>query len=170
MITVKATREGLIGQKTAAGVVIDARMPFVALPAVSALYRFVRLRNPANGRTTIAIVLDVGPWNEHDDPYVFGRARPAAERGLDTRGRPTNGAGIDLSEYTWRALDMRDNGSIEWEFVEEWRPTRYRVHLANLEAEIDIEPIHDLEPAPAPPPAPPREPARELEPREPRNT
>jgi hypothetical protein len=58
----------------------------------------VRLTNPANGRTTIAIVLDVGPWNEQDEDYVFGLARPAAERGVDTRGRPTNGAGIDLGE------------------------------------------------------------------------
>lgn len=170
MISVKATREGLIGERTATGFVIDPRMPFVALPAVSALYRFVRLRNPTNGRTTIAIVLDVGPWNEHDDPYVFGRARPAAERGLDSRGRPTNGAGIDLSEYTWRALDMRDNGPIEWEFVEEWRPMRYHVRIESLELEIDVEPVHELEPAPAPPPAPPSAPARELEPREPRKS
>lgn len=170
MITVKATREGLIGRKTATGFVIDRLMPFVALPSVAALYRFVRLRNPANGRQAIAIVLDVGPWNEQDYAYVFGGARPAAEEGTDTRGRPTNGAGIDLSEATWRALEMHDNGPIEWEFVEARTPMRYHVTIERLELEIDVEPIREREPAPAPPPKPPRDPPRELEKPAPRKT
>jgi hypothetical protein len=66
----------------------------------------------------LACVLDVGPWNEHDDDYVFGGQRPAAERGTDTRGRLTNGAGIDLSEAVWRALGMLDNATVSWEFVD----------------------------------------------------
>ena len=118
MIRVKATREGLVGQDTASGYVIDRAVPFVALPATRALHRFVRVRNPANGRATLAIVLDVGPWNEHDDAYVFGGARPAAETGMDTRGRHPNGAGIDLGEFVWARLDLRDNAPIEWEFVD----------------------------------------------------
>lgn len=117
MVQVKATREGAIGKRTASGYTIDTVVPFVALPSVHALFRFVRLRNPANGETALAVVLDVGPWNEHDDAYVFGMARPAAEIGRDTRGRATNGAGIDLSERIWFELGMRDNTVVEWEFV-----------------------------------------------------
>ena len=67
MMQVKATREGLIGKETASGFVIDRSMPFVALPAERALYKFVRLRNPANNASTLAIVLDIGPWNTRDD-------------------------------------------------------------------------------------------------------
>lgn len=114
---VRATREGLVGERTASGYVIDAVVPFVALPTTRALGLFIRVTNPANQRTTLAIVLDVGPWNEHDDAYVFRGQRPAAERGIDTRGRTTNGAGIDLSEKVWNRLGMSDNADVEWEFI-----------------------------------------------------
>lgn len=118
MVQVKATREGLVGKTTSSGYVIDTRVPFVALPSVGALYKAVRVSNPANGKTVIAIVLDVGPWNTHDDLYVFGGQRPAVEKdGIDFSGRATNGAGIDLGEYVWKALGMTDNGAVEWEFV-----------------------------------------------------
>ncbi len=120
MIQVKATREGLLGGKTASGYVVDTVVPFVALPSFAALHQFVRVKNPANGKSAMAIVLDVGPWNEHDDNYVFsnGLVRPAAESGTDTRGRTTNGAGIDLGERIWKALGMTDNTDVQWEFVE----------------------------------------------------
>ena len=133
MITVKATREGLTGAVTASGYHIDRVVPFVALPSTRALGRFVRVTNPANGRVAYAVVLDVGPWNEADEAYVFQPAtemvkgfvsapvlptvRPAAESGTDTRGRPTNGAGIDLGERVWAALGMTDNGPVAWEFL-----------------------------------------------------
>lgn len=118
MIRVKATREGLLNRRTASGFVIDAVVPFVALPSRDALHRFVRLRNPENGRTAVALVLDVGPWNTHDDPYVFEGQRPQAETGTDKWGRPTNGAGIDLGEKVWKQLGMTDNSDVEWEFVD----------------------------------------------------
>lgn len=147
MITVKATREGLPGGRTASGYVIDRVVPFVALPSTLALRRFVRVTNPATAKSTLAIVLDVGPWNEQDAAYVFqvattstvtgpatareardspipvveettrGGIRPAAESGTDTRGRVTNGAGIDLSEAVWHALGMTDNTDVSWEFI-----------------------------------------------------
>lgn len=119
MITVRATREGLVGGLTASGYTIDTVVPFIALPSTAALHRFVRLRNPLNGKTAYAIVLDVGPWNEHDDAYVLGlgTTRPAAESGRDTRGRVTNGAGIDLGEKVWHQLGMTDNTDVEWEFL-----------------------------------------------------
>jgi len=114
---VKATREGLIGEKTASGYVIDRVVPFVALPSGNAIGRFVRVTNPANGKSALAVVLDVGPWNEHDDEYVLGGQRPLAESGFDTRGRKTNGAGIDLSEAIWKRLGMVDNAEVDWEFL-----------------------------------------------------
>src|ERR1035441_7982519 len=95
---VKATREGLIGHETKSGYVIDAVVPFVALPAEKAIGRFVRLSNAATGKACYAIVLDVGPWNINDDPYVFAGHRPQAETGTDSTGRKTNGAGIDLGQ------------------------------------------------------------------------
>ncbi len=117
MITVKATREGLAGQKTASGYVIDHVVPFVALPSRKALFRAVRLTNPANGKTCIALVLDVGPWNIDDDAYVLGTARPKAESGISVSGQGTNGAGIDLGEKVWAMLGMADNTQVSWELV-----------------------------------------------------
>lgn len=117
MIRVKATREGLVGRLTASGYVIDRHVPFVALPAHRALGMFVRLRNPLNNKEAKAVVLDVGPWNDDDELYVFGGQRPQAESGSDTTDRPTNGAGIDLGEYVWFQLGMTDNGPVEWEFL-----------------------------------------------------
>jgi hypothetical protein len=128
MITVKATREGLLGGKTASGYLVDRVVPFVALPSTKALHRFVRITNPANGKTCLAICLDVGPWNEHDDTYVFqpatapgsaasGICPPQAESGVDRFGRTTNHAGIDLGERVWHALGMTDNDLVAWEFL-----------------------------------------------------
>lgn len=117
IIKVKATREGLVGGTTASGYVVDRVVPFVALPSTKALQRFLRVTNPANGKSTMAIVLDVGPWNEHDDAYVLNGARPQAETGTDRWGRPTNGAGIDLGELVWTRLGMTGNTDVEWVFL-----------------------------------------------------
>jgi hypothetical protein len=125
---VKATREGLLGAKTASGYLIDKFVPFVALPSTSALGKFVRITNPANGKKCIAVVLDVGPWNEHDDSYVFGGQRPRAEQGFHVvykngvgttvcNPEHVNGSGIDLGECVWNALGMTDNSDVEWEFL-----------------------------------------------------
>src|SRR6266568_5059126 len=116
-MTVKATREGLVGGLTSSGYKIDKIVPFVALPSRNALHRFVKLSNPKNGKSCYAIVLDVGPWNEEDDSYVFAGNRPTAESGLDTRNRVTNKAGIDLSEKVWELLEMKDNTEVSWEFI-----------------------------------------------------
>ena len=98
-MTVKATREGLVGRETASGYVIDTVVPFVALPSTKALGKAVRIANALNGNTCVAIVLDVGPFNEHDDAYVFGGAWPLAEtQTTGGDGAPSNGSGIDLGE------------------------------------------------------------------------
>lgn len=117
MIRVKATREGLIGGKTATGYHVDTIVPYVALPSDAALRQIVIVRNPLNNKSVKALVLDVGPWNTHDNAYVFGDARPQSESGTDLFGRVTNKAGIDLGEAVWKALDMKDNGDVEWEFL-----------------------------------------------------
>ena len=125
---VKATREGLVGRRTSSGYTIDTIVPFVALPATAALFKFVKVSNPRTGKTAYAIVLEVGPWNEHDDSYVFGGQRPASERGehvvyvagkAEQRIEPekVNGAGIDLGERIWNELGMTDNGEVDWEFL-----------------------------------------------------
>lgn len=117
MIKVKATREGLLGRKTASGYTIESLTPFVALPSTRALRKFCIVRNPRTGRQCYAIVLDVGPWNVADNAYVFDGARPLAESGVSISGKGTNKAGIDLSEAVWKALGMTDNDEVEWEFL-----------------------------------------------------
>ena len=114
---VKATREGEIGGTTSSGYIVDRFVPYVALPSTNALGRFVRIKNPANGRQCFAVVLDIGPWNIHDDNYVLGGGRPQAESGFDATGRQTNRAGIDLGEVVWNRLGMLDNTCVEWEFL-----------------------------------------------------
>lgn len=114
-MTVKATREGLYGCVTASGFVIDKVVPFVALPSTRALGRAVRVTY--HDKSCVAIVLDVGPWNEHDDAYVWQGQRPQAECGTDTFGRKTNSAGIDLGEKVWKTLGLTDNDLVDWEFV-----------------------------------------------------
>lgn len=119
MITVLATREGLVGHKTSTGWTIDTVTPFVALPSTKALNKTVRIINPTNGKECIAQVRDVGPWNIHDDNYVFGGARPLSESGVSVSGHGTNRSGIDLGEAVWVALGMTDNGFVSWEFIDE---------------------------------------------------
>lgn len=133
MITVKATREGLDGLKTSTGYRVESFVPFIALPSTAALRLWVRLYNPLNQKVSRALVMDVGPWNEKDHTYVFQDLtlerlgipydykelkgiRPQAETGIDSFKRVTNGAGIDLGEFVWTALGMKDNSYVCWEF------------------------------------------------------
>ena len=113
---IKATREGLNGQKTSTGWRINNIVPFVALPSFAALRQ--RVNVTYKDKTVIALVMDVGPWNEEDDAYVFGDARPQAESGKDLFDRITNHAGIDLGEAVRIALGiLADNVEVDWEFV-----------------------------------------------------
>lgn len=129
MISVKATREGLVGQITATGWRIDGEYPFVALPSHKALGMWVKIRNPLTGKLCCAQVLDVGPFNVNDDAYVFqaiteddltpgpDSVRPLAESGKSVSGQGTNQAGIDLGEKVWGLLGMKDNTDVEWKFI-----------------------------------------------------
>jgi hypothetical protein len=131
MMCVLATREGLEGGKTATGYRVEKSVPFVALPSDAALRQWVWVLNPRTQKRVKALVLDVGPWNEKDHQYVFqpgtldpgisvprhSGIRPQAETGFDTRGRKTNGAGIDLGESVYRAIAMEGNELVLWEFA-----------------------------------------------------
>jgi len=124
VMRVKATREGHPGRDiSACGWKLDDHVSFCALPSERALHMHVRIRNPENNRSTIAEVLDVGPWSEEDDEYVFHGARPLAENnrrklcGHMEEQHFTNKAGIDLGEKVWRALGMKGNTDVDWEFI-----------------------------------------------------
>lgn len=135
-----ATREGLVGKKTANGHVIKSNDHFVALPSGRALnpndrthdYE-VKVCNPANKKCETAPVFDVGPWNTKDDYWNPSSKRqewkdlkqgmPEAQAayqkgyhgGKDQFGRKVaNPAGIDLADGTFRnGLGLKDNGWVE---------------------------------------------------------
>jgi RHS repeat-associated protein len=110
---VYATREGLVGHKTANGHIIKNEDLFVALPSRKGLNKKVQLRY---GNTILeAPVWDVGPWNTKD-PYWLSGARPQSETGQDLFGRKTNKAGIDLSNAAFKDLGLKTNDWIEWRF------------------------------------------------------
>src|SRR5919202_3175314 len=62
-----ATREGLVGRKTANGHIVVDHDRFVALPSKRVLNpldgRDFQVRLSYKGRTAVAPVWDVGPWN-----------------------------------------------------------------------------------------------------------
>jgi hypothetical protein len=137
MIRVKATREGLIGKKTAVGYFIQNDSWFAALPSHAALWRIVELwadrlewrgLSPEDVWKDIlarsifpltAPVLEVGPWNTHDDEYVLCGSRPLSESGVSVSGHGTNHAGIDLSDFLYRQLNVDAHGGyVWWNFVE----------------------------------------------------
>jgi len=76
----------------------------------------VRVHNRQTGKSAVAEIWDVGPWNI-DDPYWDKGTRPQAESGTDMSGRKTNGAGIDLSPALAKQLGVDGMGEVDWEFV-----------------------------------------------------
>ena len=122
----EATREGLVGKKTACGLVIRTKSIFVALPHWKALFKIVLV--VYDGKPYLAPVLDVGPWNEEDLTYVFGTLQPLAEHGVGKYRKPTNKAGIDLSDglisqmgFDPKAWGKRD---VKWRFIE---PSEFQI-------------------------------------------
>jgi uncharacterized protein (TIGR02594 family) len=75
----------------------------------------VRLWN--DGKSVVCKIVDVGPWNTND-PYWQTGARPQAESGVDSSGRPTNRAGIDLTPAAARAIAISGKGLVDWEFAD----------------------------------------------------
>jgi hypothetical protein len=56
---------------------------------------------------------DVGPWCQ-DDAYWETGARLNAEDGIDSHGRVTNRAGIDISYALARAMGCRGTLDVDW--------------------------------------------------------
>lgn len=165
-----STREGLVGYTTANGHVIKPRDRFVALPSWSALSpkgtdKF-RVRITYKGRSVVAPVWDVGPWNTKDDYWSPSRrygdlpvGRPMAEAakldgyngGRDEQGRrillPN---GIDIADGTfWDDLGMTRDDWVEVSFL--WLGAD-----PGPGAALSVTPGTPAEPAPAagPPPKP----------------
>jgi hypothetical protein len=138
---VYATREGLVGGRTANGHIIKPRDHFVALPSRRGLNSYSGKREymvdvcyPKTGRCVTEPVYDVGPWNVTDDFWNPSPPRqswrdlrqgvPEAQAaygwgyngGRDGFGRAVgNPAGIDLADGTfWDSLGMRDN---DWVWI-----------------------------------------------------
>ncbi|HEY4455619.1 MAG TPA: hypothetical protein VGN81_15010 [Pseudonocardiaceae bacterium] len=128
---VYATDEGLVGQETSNGHIIQPNDHFVALPSRSALSPqgstsySVQVCGPTRCET--APVWDTGPWNIQDDywdahraeftdlPQGEPEAQAAYQNGYngghdDEGGSPSNPAGIDLADGTFANIGLTDNG------------------------------------------------------------
>jgi hypothetical protein len=74
---VAATREGLVGHRTANGHIIQPRDRFVSLPSWRSLSsrggNEYQVRITYKGRSAVAPVWDVGPWNAKDDYWNIER-------------------------------------------------------------------------------------------------
>lgn len=118
---VYATREGLVGRKTATGHIIKPKDIFVALPSRKALNRKVKIYY--GNKIVICRVLDVGPWSIYDD-YWNKSGKPLSESGKQSPSRKRkvlNKAGIDLSDGLWDFLGIdRKIGivKIKWQFAD----------------------------------------------------
>jgi peptidoglycan hydrolase-like protein with peptidoglycan-binding domain len=100
------------------GHVIERMEHGVALPCrFNSMLPEVRVTNPVNGKSVVCNIVDVGPWNI-DDPYWTRGTRPQAESGMDNLGRPTNGAGIDLTTAAAQEIGIVGKGKVDWEFID----------------------------------------------------
>jgi uncharacterized protein (TIGR02594 family) len=100
--------DGHVISNSELGVALPARFPAGARPKV-------RVWN--DGRSVICDIVDVGPWNTND-PYWKTGGRPQAESGVDSRGRRTNHAGIDLTPAAARSIGIDGKGTVDWEFAD----------------------------------------------------
>lgn len=131
---VYATREGLVGHRTANGHVIRPRDRFVALPSWSVLSPRgtdeFQVRVTYKGRSVVLPVWDVGPWNTRDDywspnrrygdlpvgmPMAYAAKRNGYNNGRDEFGRRVGlPNGIDIADGAF----WDDLGMTTWDYVE----------------------------------------------------
>ncbi len=64
-----------------------------------------------HGRSAYAQWEDVGPNNENDFAWVFGKS-------MTPKSEFNNHAGLDISPTTWKYLGMPDNDFTNWRFVD----------------------------------------------------
>jgi len=140
-----ATREGLVGGTTANGHIIQSHDHFVALPSTRVLSsnggNEYQVKITYNGKSVVAPVWDIGPWNTKDDYWNpssqrenwgdLPQGKPEAQaayqdnynNGKDQFGRlVSNPAGIDLADgIFWDDLGMINNDWVDVEFL--WTST-----------------------------------------------
>jgi hypothetical protein len=133
-----ATREGLVGHRTANGHRIRPRDRFVALPDWGVLSsnggNEFQVRVTYRDRSVVLPVWDVGPWNTHDDYWSPNRrysdlpvGQPMAHAAYHQRyngGRDESGRrirhpnGIDIADGAfWDDLGMTDSDFVEVTFL-----------------------------------------------------
>jgi hypothetical protein len=136
--TVFATREGLVGHRTANGHTIRKRDRFVALPSFGVLSSKggseFQVRVTYKGRSAVLPVWDVGPWNTRDDYWSPKRrygdlpvGKPMAQaayqsgynKGRDEFGRRIQAPnGIDIADGAfWDDLGMADSDWVQVTFL-----------------------------------------------------
>ncbi|MFM2032083.1 MAG: hypothetical protein RLZZ297_848 [Chloroflexota bacterium] len=137
--SVRATREGLVGKKTANGYRIPERAWFVALPSWKVLSsqggNEFMVRVTYKDKSIVVPVWDVGPWNTNDEYWTPERrfyrdlptGMPMAQAavdfgyngGLDMFGRKvTIGNGIDIADGAfWDGLGMVRNDWVKVTFL-----------------------------------------------------
>jgi hypothetical protein len=166
-----ATRQGMVGGRTANGHRITKHDHFVSLPSWRALSPngttdYV-VRITYNGRSSVAPVYDVGPWNAHDDYWNEQRERyrdlprgypedhaaffDKYNGGRAEKGRVSFPTAIDIGDGVWwDDLGIKgDRAVVEVTFL--WLGTDPQA--------AQPAPPPAPEPAPAPPAAPPAAPA-----------
>jgi len=137
-----ATREGLVGGRTANGHIVAERDHFVALPSRRTLAPqgssdYSVKVCASTGRCAFAPVWDVGPWNTRDDYWnppdvrqeweVLAQGVPQAQAayregfndGRDQYDRKVqNPAGIDLGDgLFWDVLGLQDNSWVTVDYL-----------------------------------------------------
>lgn len=166
--TIFATREGLVGRRTANGHRIQPRDRFVALPSWSVLSSLggneFQVRVTYRDQSVVLPVWDVGPWNTRDDywspkrrysdlPVGMPMAQAAYQKGYND-GRDEFGRrirmpnGIDIADGAfWDDLGMREADWVEVTFlwlgddmVPEEAPKQPSTPAASAEAPSDTTP------------------------------
>lgn len=158
---VYATREGLVGHRTANGYVIEPNAWFVSLPSWRSLcskggYEYqVRITHGDN--SIVAPVWDVGPWNTHDDywsvqrewyndlprgwPQDHAAYFEGYNGGYAEKGYVRFPTAIDIGDGAWWALGLT-SGWIEVEITFLWlqgdsgQPSAPPVDTATNEFEV----------------------------------
>jgi hypothetical protein len=179
---VHATRQGMIGGRTANGHRITKRDHFVSLPSWRSLSSNggseYMVRITYNGRTSVAPVYDVGPWNVHDNYWDEKRERfgdlprgwpedhaayfDKYNGGMAEKGRVRFPTAIDIGDGAWwDDMNIRgDRAVVEVTFL--WLGSD---PLATSPSPPPAEPPPPPPPAePVPPPPPPAEPVPPPEP------
>ncbi|VVB66918.1 Peptidase family M23 [Candidatus Norongarragalina meridionalis] len=120
---------GSDAQDMASGIYSTSATNYAALPDGYALRKKIEVRNPANGKSVVLDVLDIGPFCTLDSDYVIYGSRPFAEknkgvvlgtldRSCNRKYKALNGAGIDLScDASEQLFGSKTNGPVDWRFV-----------------------------------------------------